>query len=338
MAQGKRPPKILLWLLGLVVLLVQMGFIASYAGALHSPSPKNIKVDLVAPPAVAKAIVHDFAANNLLSLQVASNVNIATDRLKSDKTSGALIISPSNGELLVASGAGPSVVPVLTTAFGAVVTSLHLKLTVSDVAPLRATNSNGLVEFYLVIGQIVGAYLFAVVLGLFGGMTPNTASKGLYRLLLLLIYSLASGFIGAFLVENLMGYLSGNYLEVALVGSLVVFGVGVFTASLQAAGGIIGTGVIIVLFVVLGNPSAGGPWPNVMLGNPWRTFGPYLPNGAGLDLIRRVVYFGGSGSLKDLIVLSSYLLAGLIIFAAMVVRGKPLVALDTENDDSIESE
>jgi hypothetical protein len=50
--------------------------------------------------------------------------------------------------------------------------------------------------------------------------------------------------------------------------------------------------VVIMLFVVLGNPSAGRAWPNLLLAAPWRQVGPWLPNGVGLDAMRRAELSG----------------------------------------------
>jgi hypothetical protein len=52
--------------------------------------------------------------------------------------------------------------------------------------------------------------------------------------------------------------------------------------SVLEAIGIVGIGVAIVLFVVLGNPSAGGAYQLPLLPGFWRTIGDTLPNGAGV--------------------------------------------------------
>ena len=66
----------------------------------------------------------------------------------------------------------------------------------------------------------------------------------------------------------------------------------------------IGIGVAVLLFVVLGNPSAGGvpggPAPGLLAG-----IGNALPNGAGTDLVRRIVYFDGNGVAGHVLVIAT---------------------------------
>lgn len=81
------------------------------------------------------------------------------------------------------------------------------------------------------------------------------------------------------------------------------------TIALETLLGIAGIGLAILLSVVLGNPSAGGAYQNQLLPGFWRTIGNALPNGAGVDTIRRIVYFGGHGDTGHLILIGTYCLA-----------------------------
>jgi hypothetical protein len=96
--------------------------------------------------------------------------------------------------------------------------------------------------------------------------------------------------------------------------------------ALIAALGMIGTWLVIILFVILGNPSAGGAWPRILLASPWRPIGPWLPNGAGLDALRRVLFLGDYHLRSSLLVLGGYALVGVVGVILLARRGRPLVS------------
>jgi hypothetical protein len=83
--------------------------------------------------------------------------------------------------------------------------------------------------------------------------------------------------------------------------------------AFQALFGVIGIGITVLLFVVLGNPSAGGAYQTALLPPFWRALRGALPNGAGVDAVRRIVYFGAHGIAGDLAVIALYIVAGVLI-------------------------
>jgi uncharacterized phage infection (PIP) family protein YhgE len=94
-----------------------------------------------------------------------------------------------------------------------------------------------------------------------------------------------------------LGALTGHFWQLSGIGTLVVFAAGASTVALQCLLGVvgIGIGIAILVFVVLGNPSAGGAYPNALLPPFWRGIGPWLPPGAGTTAVRNTVYFYFSG-------------------------------------------
>ena len=73
---------------------------------------------------------------------------------------------------------------------------------------------------------------------------------------------------------------------------LVMAAVAYATAALQEAVlGPAGTLIVVVLFIVFGAPASGGTVPSAYLPGFWRTFGPYLPAGAGTTAVRNTLYF-----------------------------------------------
>jgi hypothetical protein len=71
-----------------------------------------------------------------------------------------------------------------------------------------------------------------------------------------------------------------------LLGALLVFAAGAVTLAFQTPFGVIGIGVTILVFVILGSPSAGGAYQPPPLPLFWRDISSALPNGAATDDVR----------------------------------------------------
>ena len=72
-------------------------------------------------------------------------------------------------------------------------------------------------------------------------------------------YALLSGVGGALIAEKALGALGGNFWAVAGIGTLVTLSGATVTIALQTLFGVIGIGLTLLIFVILGNPSAGAP-------------------------------------------------------------------------------
>ena len=85
---------------------------------------------------------------------------------------------------------------------------------------------------------------------------------------------------------------------------------------------------------MLGNPSAGGAYPAPLLPGFWRAISPALPNGAGVEALRRIVYFGSYGITGNLPIIAPYIvtaitvaLTGTSLLARRAAAGKPTAAV-----------
>lgn len=116
------------------------------------------------------------------------------------------------------------------------------------------------------------------------------------------------------------------------IGALLVFAVAAFTTALESLAGIVGTGVAILLFVVLGNPSAGGPWSFPMEPWPWSVLGPYLPNGAATTAVLQAVYLDAQAMLVPLLIMTGYAVVGVLGTLILSRRGRPLLELERVPD------
>lgn len=309
------------------VLLIQLGFVLSYVGAFHSPEPHRIPVAVVAPAEQAGALVgklNGIAGSPLRAVAVGDEAT-ARQRVLAGASSAALVIDPSGttDTVLVASGGGTSVVTAVQQVLTAVEASQQRTVTVKDIVPLQSGDGRGLTGFYLVIGWIVGGYLVAALLGAAKGARPANRRRAAIRLLALVPYSLLSGLGGALVVGPLLGALTGHFLALWGLGTLVVFGAAAVTMAFQVIFGVLGIGLTVIVFVVLGNPSAGGAYQPALLPPFWRAISGALPNGAATDTVRRIAYFGADGIGGHLSVLAVYAVAGAAVTLVASARRAP---------------
>ena len=299
------------------ILLLQIGFILSYVGAFHSPVPHRIPIAVVAPARESSSIVIklNLIASAPLQATAASSQASARHLIRDDAVSAALVINPAarTDTLLVASADGSSEASAAEQVITEAEASQHRSVRVTDIVPLQRGDFHGLTGFYLVVGWIVGGYLVAALLGVASGARPATTHRALNRLIALIPYSILSGLAGAIVIGPVLGALTGHLLALWWLGALLVFAVGAVTLAFQTLLGVIGIGVTILFFVIIGNPSAGGAYQPALLPPFWRAVSSALPNGAATDTVRRIVYFGGHDIGGHLIVLASYAVAGVVI-------------------------
>ena len=100
--------------------------------------------------------------------------------------------------------------------------------------------------------------------------------------------------------------------------------------AFQVLLGVLGVGLTLILFVVLGNPSAGGAYPASLLPPFWRAIGNSIPNGAGVEAVRRIAYFGSYNIAGNLLVIAIYAVAGI----AIAVTGASVLARRAANGRS----
>jgi hypothetical protein len=211
--------------------------------------------------------------------------------------------------VIVAQAPSPAVSTAVLATVRQLEAQVHRTFTVTTIVPLTRNDPEGLAPFYVVIGWVVGGYLVASLLALARGTEPSLRWV-LVRLGALAAFSVLSGILGSVLVGPAMHLIPGDIWALALIGTLVVFATSTVTTAFQIVFGELGIALAIVVFVVAGNPSAGGPYPRELLNGVWRAIGPYLPNGAGLDAVRNIGYFGSADLASSIWVLLVYSAVG----------------------------
>lgn len=313
---GMSIPRVAVVVIG--VLFLQLAFIGSYLGGLHRPTPRLVPFAVVGDAAVtgpARQALERFG--EAVSVRTLPDRATAETQIRDRAVYGAYLPDPAGTTdvLLVASAASAAIERTATDA-AAFARPPGRQLDVVDVVPLLDSDPQGLSGFYLVVGWVVGGYLVAALLGILRGSRPRSRRLLAARAATLVGYAAVAGVASAVFVGPWTHILDRSVPSLAILGFLVVLGTAVTTAAFEALFGILGIGLAILLFVVLGNPSSGGPYAPELLPGFWHAIGGYLPPGAGTAAVRDVVYFGGNGLARPLLVLVAYVVVGGVVFAA----------------------
>ena len=287
---------------------------------------------MVAPAQVRTQLVDGLNAIPGRPVRAAAVPSVAagTRELLRRDVYGVLVVDPSapDERLLEASASGVSASVALTDVIDLVAARYHRTVTVHDLRPPAPGDRNGLTSFYLVVGWIVGGYLVASILGISAGSRPANARRATVRLGAIACYALVTGMAGALIVGPLLHALPGPTVPLGLLGALVIFSAGATAMALLVVAGTVGIGLAILLFVVLGNPSAGGPYAWQLLPPFWRDIGPWLPSGAGTAAARGIAYFGSTAIGGNLLVLAAYGAAGIaVVYLVLLDVGHQLLRL-----------
>ena len=300
------------------VLLLQFAFILSYVAAFHAPKPHEIRLGIVSPSEKISEQTADkmnaIDSHPLNAVPVADK-DTAIQQIKSGELSAALVINifGKTDTLLISSGGGATVANAVTKVVTLLEATQDRTVIVEDVVPLQSGDNYGLTGFYLCIGWIVGGYLMASLLGVSAGARPATPRRAYFRLGAIVPYAIISGFGGAFIVDQVLGALTGHFMALWGLGTLLVAAAATVTMAFQVMFGVIGIGIAVLVFVILGNPSAGGAYQTELLPPFWRFLSNGLPTGAGTDTVRRIVYLDSNGISGHLIVISVWVIAGTVI-------------------------
>lgn len=319
-------------LLVIGVLALTALFIASYAGAFHSPKPKDVPLAVVAPEQVRGELVtklNELSGSPLSPRAVDSEAD-AVQQIKDREIDGALIFDSrgTTDKLLVASASGGSLPEAIEEVVSLVEKDQRRTVQVTDVAPAAKSDTRSLSAFYLVVGWCVGGYLCAAILAVSYGARPTNPRRAVVRLGAHALYSVFAGLAGAVVIGPILDAMPGSVAALWGLGTLIVFAVGAATFAFQGIAGIVGIGLTILVIVVGGNPSAGGAYPYPLLPPFWRAIGPALPPGAGTWSARSIAYFDNSALTGPMLVLAAWAVAGTVLTVVFASFSKGRAAID----------
>src|SRR4051812_38780114 len=276
------PKAVALVLLPALVLMLAFAFF--YVGAFHDPTPHNVPVAIVGPPAVAAQL--DRLPGDPLDARPASSRPRALSEIDDREVYGAY--DAAANRLFVASAANRATAIALEQTFNlAAAARSRPAVHVTDVKPLPPKDPNGTAAFYAVIAWVFGGYIASTLVGLIGSPRSRSRRRAAARIGGLAGFAMVAGILSVVILRASFDVFSGHVVAMCAIAVLTVFASGAASAGIQAAAGEAGTALVILAFVILGNSASGGPFARPLLPGLWSTIGGVLPPGAVGALLRR---------------------------------------------------
>ena len=166
------------------------------------------------------------------------------------------------------------------------------------------------------------------MIGLIGSPRSRSTQRAAARLAALAGFSLVAGILSVVILRVCFDVFAGHVVALCAIAAGTIFASGAATAGLQAALGPAGTGLVILLFVILGNSASGGPFARPLLPGFWRAIGGVLPPGASVDLARSALFFDGARITGPILVLVGWAAVGMTL--ALALGGRITDPVDAE--------
>jgi hypothetical protein len=295
-------------------LVLMLAFAFSYVGAFHDPTPHDVPLAVVGPPAVVARL--DALPGSPLDPRAVASRQEALSQIDDREVYGAY--DATADRLYVASAANRATAVALEATFARLAAAQGRPAPrVTDAKPLPPKDPNGTAAFYGMIAWVFGGYLASTLVGLVGTPRSPSRRRGAARLGALAAFSLVAGILSVVMVRVCFGVFAGHVVALCAIAALTVFSSAAGTAGIQAAAGPAGTGLVILLFVILGNAASGGPFARPLLPGLWRTIGGVLPPGASVDLARAALFFDGSRIVGPILVLVGWATLGAALVIAL---------------------
>jgi hypothetical protein len=309
----------------LPALVLTLAFAFSYVGAFHDPTPHDVPVAVVGPPAVAAHL--DRLPGDPLDARQASSRPDALSQIDDREVYGAF--DAATNRLYVASAANAATAIALERTFNFVAAAEGKPaVRVTDVKPLPPKDPNGTAVFYAMIAWVFGGYIASTLIGLIGSPRSRSRRGAAARIGALAGFGIVAGILSVVILRASFDVFSGHVVALCAIAALTIFASGAASAGVQAAAGPAGTALVILTFVILGNPASGGPFARPLLPGFWSTIGGVLPPGASVDLARSALFFGGARIAGPILVLVGWAAAGTAL--ALALGGRMVDPVEVE--------
>lgn len=296
-------------------------FTSAFVLAGHDPTPHDLPIGIVAPPAAAGAFGAALDQQEPGGFQVTryDTEEQARAAIESRDVYGVLVPGSDSDRLLVASGASAAVAGLLQGTFNGRAAATGQPLQVEDIVPLATGDPRGvtlgLVVLPLVIASILGGMLLALLARRAGPVTATTGVLGLAVV----------GGVALVTPARMVDALPGDLVTLVAVAVLAVLAITAVSRGLIGLVGERAIGVLFLVFLLVGNLGSGANSAPELLPGFWRVLGPFFPPGAATDALRGVAYFDAADIARPLMVLTVWAAVGLTLtlLAARKVATEP---------------
>jgi hypothetical protein len=238
-------------------LVLMLAFAFFYVGAFHEPTTHRVPLAVVGPPAVTGQLNRLPGAP--VDARLASSRSDALSQIDDREVYG--VYEAATNQLFVASAANRATAVALEVTFDRIAAAQgRPAVRVTDVKPLPRTDPNGTAAFYGVIAWVFGGYIGATLIGLIGSPRSTSRRRAAARVGALAGFAIVAGVLSVVMLRVSFDTFSGHVVVLCAIAALTIFASGAATAGIQAAAGPAGTGLVIFVFVILGNSASGGPF------------------------------------------------------------------------------
>jgi hypothetical protein len=310
-------------------------FVASYSVALGRPTPHHIPTGIVGNPGQHPALINALQrqVGGALEFHPYPSRSAAEVAMNQQTMKAALLLGPQPPLLLVSSAGSAPIAALLRAAVEQVGLQLAPNaappLHTVDIRPLPRTDPQGVIGFYVTFA--------AVLLGLsmmfnLRAHEPELSLRG--WLAFIGVLGIVGGLALTVVAGWVVGALRGPFLEVwAAMGAQIAV-TALFASTMIV---LFGRWAIVpawLLFVAVGNPSAGGAVSAPLLPALYGFCGRYLPTGSTVAIVHNAIYFRDAQHLEPIVVQVAWLLGGLaaLLISVRATHWNPTGDPDTPTD------
>jgi hypothetical protein len=298
-------------LLAAAGVVVAAGLGAAFLSIGHSPQPRDLPIAFVGD--TTQAAGFEAQSDGQLSVRAVPDTAAAEAEIRDRNVYGAVVPTKSGAvsELLIAPAASNQTANFLRNTLGQPTEDNVPR--VDEVVPLptddSAGSSIGLLLQVLILGGTIG------VIGM-ARLVPHIRadfSHGVLPLAFLVAYALLLGLILTAIAAAFGVATDVSFLDRVLSFALISFAITASTAALVALIGVAGSAVAGLVYFLIGTQVSGANTAPEFLAPFWRVLGEYLPNGAGVNLLRDVFYFPDASVAKSITILAVYVGVGCLV-------------------------
>ncbi|MEU4194968.1 ABC transporter permease [Kribbella sp. NPDC026611] len=314
-AERRRPPllAVILLLTGLLTVLL-----IAFAWPAARSEPRNVPLVVAGPaPAVQQVETRlEQAMPGGFDVTAVPDRAAAVRKIEDRDAYGAIVLESTQPEVLTASAGGPVVSQLLTQLSARMDAQNPAKVT--DIVPLPKDDPRG-------AGLAAGA--LPLVLGgiIAAGALTQLVRSGPRRMVGAVAFAITGGLALAAVLQYWLGSFQGSYLGNAGVISMSIAAISLTLLGLEWLLGTAGLALGSAVMMLLGNPLSGMTSAPEMLPTGWGTLGQLLPPGAAGTALRSVSFFDGAGAGRPLVVLSCWLVLGLVFCVLGAMRSQRAV-------------
>ena len=318
--QTRKPPVIAVIVLLTAVLTVML---IAFAWPAARTEPRDLPLGVAGPAAATGQIAGALNQNAPGAFEIHEYADraAAVDAIENRDVYGAIVAGQGGPEILTASTRGPVVAQVLTQMAGRLAAAEDRTPTVTDVVPLSADDPRGAGLAAGALPLVLGGIIAAVAL-------TRLLPSGIRRIRGAVGFAVTGGLALAAVLQFWLGSLEGNYWANSGVIAFSIAATSVAILGLEWLLGTVGLALGAATMMLLGNPLSGMTSAPEMLPTGWGTVGQLLPPGAAGTMLRAVAFFDGANITGPVLVLSAWLLGGLLLCVIGAVRDRSRTITD----------